>query len=107
LAWGDDLPTGLGVIVQATSAGMKGTSGGEELAARLPWARLSPLVAYDLVYNPPTTPFLRAAAEHGHWARGGLGMLVGQAARAIEIWWGVRPPSAPLERAARQALGLV
>ena len=95
-----------GAVVQATSAGMKGKEGGEELAALVPWESLSPLLAYDLVYNPPVTPFSREAARAGHHARGGLGMLVGQAARAIEIWWGVLPPSAPLLDAARAALGL-
>lgn len=95
-----------GAVIQATSAGMKGKEGGEELAALVPWDALAPLLAYDLVYNPPVTPFLREAARSGHHARGGLGMLVGQAARAIEIWWGVLPPSAPLFAAARAALGL-
>ncbi|HSC87974.1 MAG TPA: shikimate dehydrogenase, partial [Polyangiaceae bacterium] len=106
LAWPPQLPEGVEAIVQATSAGMKGAPGGEELAALVPWAALPPLLAYDLVYNPPLTPFLRIAAEHGHSSRGGLGMLVGQAARAIEIWWGVLPPLEPLEAAARKALGL-
>lgn len=104
--WGEILPE-LAAVVQATSAGMKNTAGGTELAELIPWAELEPLVAYDLVYNPPQTPFLRLAEEHGHQARGGLGMLVGQAAQAIEIWWGTKPPSAPLSRAAEQALGLL
>lgn len=95
-----------GAIVQATSAGMHGSTGGEELAQRIPWARLPPLIAYDLVYNPPETPFLRAAKQAGHLTSGGLGMLVGQAAQAIRIWWQKAPPLAPLSQAARQALGL-
>lgn len=96
----------LTAVIQATSAGMKGAADGQELADRIPWERLDPLIAYDLIYNPPITPFLRAATAHGHHARGGLGMLVGQAARAIEIWWGVRPPNEPLQIAAGGALGL-
>jgi shikimate 5-dehydrogenase len=32
-------------------------------------------------------------------------MLVGQAARAIGIWWGIEPPNAPLLSAAEEALG--
>lgn len=92
-------------VVQATSSGMKGTSGGEALAEALALEQLPRSVAYDLVYNPRVTPFLVAAQQAGHLARGGLGMLVGQAARAIEIWFGARPPREPLLAAAEAALG--
>ena len=93
------------VVLQATSAGMHGTSGGAELAAMLPWSTLVHCqLAYDLVYNPPRTEFLRAAEEHGVKAVNGLGMLVGQAALAIELWLGVLPEQAALRAAAEQAL---
>ena len=36
----------------------------------------------------------------------GLGMLVGQAAHALEIWFGRRPAQATLMAAAREAIGL-
>lgn len=94
------------LIVQATSAGMKGAPGGDELVAALPWERFPRGVVYDLVYNPPMTPFLKHAAALGHYAVGGLGMLVGQASDAIGIWLGVAPDRAPLLRAARESLGL-
>jgi len=92
-------------IVQATSAGMKGAPGGQELADALDLAALPRSIAYDLVYNPRRTPFLAAAEAAGHLSRGGLGMLVGQAARALEIWFGQRPPREPLLAAAESALG--
>lgn len=92
-------------IIQATSAGMKGAPGGEELAQALALPTLPRSIAYDLVYNPRETAFLRLAQAAGHLARGGLGMLVGQAARALEIWFGVRPPRSPLLEAAEDALG--
>lgn len=92
-------------IVQATSAGMKGAPGGQELADALELDRLPRSIAYDLVYNPAETPFLMAARAAGHLACGGLGMLVEQAARALEIWFGVRPPRGPLLEAAQNALG--
>lgn len=110
LPWpGGALPPGavreqLGFIIQATTAGMKGTTDGAELVRAVPLVGLPPLVVYDLVYNPEDTPLLVAARAAGHRAAGGLGMLVGQAARAIEIWLGVRPPEAPLLVAAREAL---
>jgi len=103
-AWAPDRER-IALVVQATSAGMKGAPGGELLAESLDLASLPRVVAYDLVYNPRETPFLAAARRAGHLARGGLGMLVGQAARAIEIWFGTRPPRQPLLDAAEGALG--
>jgi shikimate dehydrogenase len=101
-----DFLTQTHLLIQATSAGMKGTQGGEELADVIPWAALSSAVAYDLVYTPPETPFLSRAKREGHAAVGGLGMLVGQAAHAIQIWWGESPAPAELMGTARKALGL-
>lgn len=94
------------LLIQATTAGMKGASDGKSLAELVPWSQLGGLVAYDLVYNPPVTPFLAAAGSAGVHAVGGLGMLVGQAALAIEIWLGRSPELAPLEQTARETLGL-
>jgi shikimate dehydrogenase len=93
------------VVVQATSAGMVGADPGELVARIVPWSRLAPgALAYDVVYNPAQTPFLAAAAGHGVRARGGLGMLVGQAALSIELWLGVTAPRADMARAAQAAL---
>lgn len=95
------------LVVQATSAGMKGTEGGGELARLFPWSGLKKRVCvYDLVYTPRRTPFLERAEQEGHLSRGGLGMLVRQAALAIQIWTGKEPPLAPMARAAEEALGL-
>ena len=44
--------------------------------------------AFDAVYNPVTTEFLRIAGELGLKTVGGMGMLVGQAAEAHRIWYG-------------------
>jgi shikimate dehydrogenase len=94
------------LILQATSAGMKGAEDGEELARLIPWSELgAQTVAYDLVYNPRETPFLRAARSEGLTADGGLSMLVLQAVRSIEIWLGKSAPFAELMAAAEQALG--
>ena len=93
------------LIVQATSAGMTGADAGEPVAGIIPWADLPErTLAYDVVYNPPVTPFLRAALTHQLPARGGLGMLVRQAARSIELWTGQSPPLDLMQRAAEQDL---
>ena len=96
---------GTKLVIQATSAGMHGADPGEGVARLVPWALLPPGAgAYDLVYNPAETEFLRAASAAGVRARGGLGMLVGQAALAFEIWFGQRAPREAMQRAAEAAL---
>lgn len=90
-----------GLVVQCTSAGMTGKDSGEPLAALVPWGNLpSDALAYDLVYAPLETPFLRVAREAGRRTAHGLNMLVGQAALSVEIWLGRRPALAPLLTAA-------
>jgi shikimate dehydrogenase len=93
------------VVIQATTAGMHGAEPGETVSRIVPWKELSAdALAYDLVYNPPETEFLRMAQTHGLTTSHGLGMLVGQAALAFELWLGVLPPEAPLRAAAEGAL---
>ena len=48
-------------------------------------------VVYDIVYTPPVTPLMQAAAERGCHILGGIGMLVHQGAIAFEKWTGVTP----------------
>ncbi|MBI3160177.1 MAG: shikimate dehydrogenase [Chloroflexi bacterium] len=74
------------LIVNATQAGMIPDANGN------PWPRGLPLpdgsAVYDLVYNPQQTAILRQAQLQGLPARGGIGMLVEQAALAFELWTG-------------------
>ncbi|HEX7459640.1 MAG TPA: hypothetical protein VF279_03355, partial [Acidimicrobiales bacterium] len=49
-------------------------------------------VVVDLVYHPPVTPWLAAAADRGATTANGLGMLVHQAALQIERWTGCGAP---------------
>jgi len=57
---------------------------------RSPWPAGMALPAQahvmDLIYNPPETFFMRQARQSGLPAWNGLGMLVEQAALALEIW---------------------
>jgi shikimate dehydrogenase len=101
----EELCRSAGLVVQCTSAGMQGADSGDPIAALVPWAELPPdALAYDLIYAPLETPFLRAAREAGRRTSHGLSMLVGQAALAIEIWLGQRPSTEPLLQAALAAL---
>jgi shikimate dehydrogenase len=93
------------LLVQCTSAGMEGADSGEALSALVPWSELpADALAYDLIYAPLETPFLRAARQAGRRTAHGLHMLVGQAQLAIEIWLGQRPAAEPLLEAALAAL---
>ena len=49
-------------------------------------------IVYDIVYTPPETRLLQAAAAQDCYTIGGLGMLVHQGAIAFERWTGVHPP---------------
>ena len=49
---------------------------------------------YDMIYRPAETPLLKAAREAGCRTANGIGMLLHQGARSLEIWTG---HPAPLE----------
>lgn len=80
-------------IVQATSLGMAGAGDGTLAAHAVAWTRVAvDAVAYDVVYNPPRTPFLIAAHDQNVRTENGLGMLVRQGALAFQRWLGLPPP---------------
>lgn len=91
---------GADVLVNATPVGMRpGDPSPVEPALLGPH-----LVVNDLVYDPPVTPLMAAAAEAGATVVGGLGMLVHQAAAAVRIWTGREPPLGAMSAAASAAL---
>ncbi len=69
-----------------------------------PWPEDLPLppeaFVYDLIYKPPETILLRRARQAGLPAINGLGMLVEQAALALETWIGRPVPRPALWQAA-------
>lgn len=93
---------GFDVVVNATTLGTTGLSETETpaTAAQLRGARL----AYDLVYNPIETLFLREASEVGCETLGGLPMLVAQAAEQFKLWTGKEAPVAMMHQAGLRAL---
>jgi shikimate dehydrogenase len=85
--------TRTGVLVQGTSAGMRGADDGETAASAVAWDALpGDAVAIDVVYAPRETPWLRAARARGLRSDDGLGMLARQGALALELWLGVEAP---------------
>lgn len=59
-------------------------------------------IAYDLIYTPNPTQFLKEAQASGHQTIGGLEMLVQQGATALELWL-QQPVPVDVMRAAAQA----
>jgi shikimate dehydrogenase len=80
------------LLVNATPVGMAG-EGSIPFGITAEWLPASLFVA-DLVYAPATTPLMVAARSAKAQTCNGLGMLIHQAARQVELWTG-RP--APLE----------
>jgi shikimate dehydrogenase len=93
-AIGDVLP-GAGLLVNTTSLGMKGQP---PLAIEVDLLPSHAVVA-DLVYLPLRTPLLAAAQALGLKTADGLGMLLHQAVRGFELWFGQRPEVTPELRA--------
>ena len=61
-------------------------------------------LAYDLVYNPLETPFLREAKRAGARTMGGLTMLVHQGVAGFKLWTGRDAPADVMMKAAESAL---
>ena len=78
----------VGMIVNTTPLGMVGNGDVELDFSAAPKAAF----AYDLVYAPGETGFLRHAQAAGLKTIGGLGMLVHQAVPAFEAWFKEQPP---------------
>lgn len=87
------------LVVNATPLGLAG----EALPAPFHALRAGQ-VAYDLIYHPPTTPFLAAARAAGAEGHHGLGMLVAQAGAAYRRWTGQAAPLATMSAAAMREL---
>lgn len=96
-----DLPE-QGVVVNATSLGLKADDPAPIEVAQLPagWK------VYDMIYNPSATALLRQAAARGLPIANGLSMLVHQGARALEIWTHTTVDTRTMMTAACHALQL-
>ena len=89
VAWeaiGDLLPRA-GLLVNTTSLGMHGQPALNSMSAccrRMPWSPISSMCRCE-------TPLLAAARARGLRTADGLGMLLHQAVRGFELWFGRRP----------------
>lgn len=88
---GFEIPRDADIVVNATSIGLFPDSD-----ARLDVAMdqmVPSQVVADVIPNPPATQFLKEAGQKGCTTIDGLGMLVQQGVRAVELWTGVTPDS--------------
>lgn len=76
-----------GLLVNTTSLGQHGQPPLEIDIGLLPEGA----VVSDIVYVPLVTPLLAAATARGLRTADGLGMLLHQAVRGFELWFGQRP----------------
>ncbi len=79
------------LLVNASVLGMTGQPELDIGLGHLPAAS----IVTDIVYSPLQTPLLVDAARRGHPTVNGLGMLLHQAVRGFELWFGKRPEVTP------------
>jgi len=89
---------GAGLLVNTTTLGMVGQPP-LELNLRCP----ASLVVADIVYAPLVTGLLASARARGLRTADGLGMLLHQAVRGFELWFGIKPVVTPELRALVEA----
>lgn len=86
---------GAGLLVNATSLGMRGQPPLDLDLARLPQGA----VVNDIVYAPLETPLLAAAVRRGNRTVDGLGMLLHQGRPGFAAWFRRDPQVTPAVRA--------
>jgi shikimate dehydrogenase len=74
------------LVLNATSVGLKNDDGMPFDSAK--FALKQARAAYDMIYRPAETDFLKHARVSGCKVANGIGMLLYQGAKALEIWTG-------------------
>jgi shikimate dehydrogenase len=95
------VPAETAIFINATSIGLG------DAAARVPISvdsLLPELIVADVVFNPPETWLIHAAADRGCRTIDGLGMLVNQAVISFKIWTGIEPDAGIMRDALEEYL---
>jgi shikimate dehydrogenase len=85
------------LLLNATSLGLKSDDALPLDDRAFPFRNVD--AVYDMIYRPAETSLLRAAREEGCRVANGLGMLLHQGAKALEIWSGQPVPIEAMRRA--------
>ena len=98
----DRAPADPSAIINASPLGMLGSPEMPDSLLAGVAARASGATVFDMVYNPLETAFLSRGREAGATVVDGLTMLLGQAERAFELFFG--RPSPPTDQRLRDLL---
>ena len=85
------------LVLNATSLGLNATDGSPLNQGDFSLTQTG--AVYDMIYRPAETDFLRLAKAAGCRTANGLGMLLYQGARALELWSGRAAPVAVMREA--------
>lgn len=94
------------LLVNATPVGMSPQASRSPVAAELMDRLPASAIAYDLIYVPSPTEFLKQAKQRGAIAMDGLEMLVQQGAAALQIWLQQPAPVEVMRQSLIRWLGL-
>ena len=87
----------IALVLNATSLGLRP---GDELPFdRSAFSLNQTRAVYDMIYRPAETPLLNAAKTAGCHIANGLGMLLYQGAKALELWSGQKAPLKVMRKA--------
>lgn len=102
--WQADLPApGAALLVNVTPLGMEGADA--DVAAFPPAMVAACTVAFDVVAQPPRTPFIASALDLGKAVISGTEVIVRQSIEQFVLYTGVRPGDAQIVAATRFAHG--
>jgi len=88
------------LVINATSLGLRAEDSLPIEVGELPEGCL----LFDMIYNPAETPFLLAGRMRGYPVSNGLGMLVHQGVRSLEIWTGREVDPQVMRKACEKSL---
>lgn len=89
------------LVINTTSVGMFPKV--DETPIPVEWLHADQVVS-DLIYHPRETTLLKGAKEKGARIHTGLGMLVHQAAVALELWTGKKAPISLMKQVLEESL---
>jgi len=90
------------LVINATSLGLKQDDPMPLDLETFPLGKTR--AVYDMIYHPSQTPLLTAAQEAGCKYANGLGMLLYQGAKSLEIWSGQTAPVDVMHEALREEI---
>ena len=94
------------LLVNTTPVGMSPHQAASPVDASLMQKLPANTIAYDLIYTPNPTQFLKLAKQQGAMAIDGLEMLVQQGASALQIWLQQSVPIDSMRKSLRAYLNL-